>query len=78
MNQKLIKYMEELKMGKRQKHSIPSATRKVAPLLLLKQRAANSLVGIPTLPGRAPQAGLGPTMPFCLHYQAMVFRLHAR
>jgi hypothetical protein len=65
-------------MGKRHKHSIPSATRKVAPLLSLKRRVAKSLVGIPTLPGRAPVDGLVPTRPFCLHYQAMVFRLHAR
>jgi hypothetical protein len=69
---------EELEMGKLIKHSIPSVTTKAAPLLSLKQSAVKYLVGIPTLPGQAQVAGLGPTRHFCLHYQAAVFRLPAR
>jgi hypothetical protein len=73
-----VSFIEELDMGKRMKNSIPSATTKAALLLSLKQHAVKSLVDIPTLLGRASVHGLGPTSPFCLHYQASVFRLPAR
>jgi hypothetical protein len=73
-----VSFTGDLEMGKRTKHSIPSVTKKAVPLLSSKQRVVKSLAGISTLLGRAPIAVLGQTRPFCLHFQAAVFRLPTR
>ena len=54
-----VSFTEDLEMIKRMKNSIPSATKKAAHLLSLKQRAVKSLAGIPTLHGQSPMTGLG-------------------